>query len=295
MENLNEKLRWLIAALVLALATYPFASKGGELVTVTKVGKGAPMILIHGMSCSSAVWDEWVDRYKGNYELHLVTIAGFGNKQEVQKDHLLRSVRDEIIDYITLNKLQKPIMVGHSMGGFLSMWIAATAPDLTGKVVSVDGLPYFPAIMMPNITPEMAKSMAANMGQMMASMDEAARKAQQKMIVASMVANTSMHGKVEKMGDESNSKMTGQAYSEMYTTDIREEMKQVKVPVLVLGAWYAYRQYGSTKESTTASYKAQIENIKNAKLEVADTAYHFIFYDEPEWFYAKVNEFLAAN
>ena len=34
------------------------------------------------------------------------------------------------------------VMVGHSLGGFLALWVAATAPDAVGPIVAVDGVPY---------------------------------------------------------------------------------------------------------------------------------------------------------
>jgi pimeloyl-ACP methyl ester carboxylesterase len=108
-----------------------------------------------------------------------------------------------------------------------------------------------------------------------------------------MIATESKREKVIEMGMKSNSKMIGQAFYEMYTTDLRADMEKIKAPVLVLGAWYAYRNYGATREITTVNYESQTNNIPKVKLAIADTAYHFIFYDEPEWFYSQVNEFLG--
>lgn len=93
----------------------------------------------------------------------------------------------------------------------------------------------------------------------------------------------------------SNRTVTTQAYGEMYTTDIRSEMSKVKTPVLVLGAWAAYEQYGSTKQAVENNYKSQCKDIKNVKVAVADEAYHFIFYDEPKWFFNQVDSFLASK
>lgn len=278
--------------LIMALVQIPRFLNAGDLIKTTIVGKGKPMILIHGMSCSSAVWDEVVEQFKNDYQLHVVTIAGFGNQEERETDHILMAVRDELIDYIKNEKLKKPIMMGHSMGGFLSLWVAATAPELVGKVVSVDGVPYFPALQMPGATPELMKPMAEQMTTMMQNMDAEARKANQDMMIATMIASIEKRPAVVKMGLDSNSKMTGQAYVEMFLTDIRDNMQSIQAPVLVLGAWAAYKNFGATKESVTMGFMSQVQKIPDVKVAVAEKAYHFIFYDEPEWFFEQVNNFL---
>jgi pimeloyl-ACP methyl ester carboxylesterase len=283
----------LIISLLMLLAKFEVAfAQDNKVITTTVVGKGQPMILIHGMACSAEVWEETVAYYKDKYQLHVVTSVGFGNDQFVETPNFLAQMRDELIAYIRTNKLKKPILMGHSMGGFMSLWIAATIPDEVGSVITVDGVPFLP-VLMPGVTAESAKLMAGNMRKMMENMDSTAFGNNQKMMVASMVATESKREKVLAMGMNSNAKMIGQAFYEMYTTDIRADVEKIKAPVLVLGAWYAYKNYGTTKEMTTANYESQTKRIPNAKLAIADTAYHFIFYDEPEWFYAQVNEFLG--
>jgi len=78
----------------------------------------------------------------------------------------------------------------------------------------------------------------------------------------------------------------------MYTTDIRPLMGKIKVPVLVFGSWAAYELYGSTKESVETNMNDQLKSISDYQLLVAEKAYHFVFYDEPEWFYSELDKFL---
>lgn len=266
-----------------------------KIMSTEVIGQGQPMILIHGMSCSADVWTEVVNRYKSEYEIHLVTLKGFGNKEEVEVDHYLQTVRDELIAYTKEKKLKNTILMGHSMGGFLSLWAAAEAPDLFAKVISVDGIPYFPVLQMPGITAESAKEMVKNMQAGMANLDEETYKQSQNMIIASMIATESKRAPVVEMGINCNRAMVNQAYGEMFTTDIRPEMSKIKVPVLTLGAWAGYKLYGATKASTIKNYESQLKDIPNSTLKVADEAFHFIFYDEPEWFFEQVDTFIKET
>ncbi|PSL07363.1 pimeloyl-ACP methyl ester carboxylesterase [Cecembia rubra] len=263
------------------------------MVNVEVVGKGRPLILVHGMSCDSSVWDEFVQNYKDRYQFHLVSIKGFGNNEKIESPHYLTQIRDEIIAYIKNNSLQNAVFVGHSMGGFLGLWIGAVEQELLSRIISVDGIPYFPAAQMPGITPEVAQNMADQMKVGMRQMSDGQTKANQEMIVAGMIRNKDKHEKVVKMGLNSHPEVVGQAYTEMFTTDIRPLMSKIRTPTLVLGSWAAYGQYGFTKEAISTNFLNQINLIPAARLEMASSAYHFIFYDEPEWFYEQVEKFLS--
>jgi pimeloyl-ACP methyl ester carboxylesterase len=131
---------------------------------VEVIGKSKQsMILIPGLTCPGKVWNETVERYKKNYQCHVISLPGFAGQPPVEREEYLKSMRDELISYIKESKLKKPILIGHSLGGFLSLWISATEPDLVGPSFIVDALPFFPAIQNPGVTVESTKPMAENM------------------------------------------------------------------------------------------------------------------------------------
>lgn len=68
-----------------------------------------------------------------------------------------------MISYIRANKLQKPIIMGHSLGGFMALWIASAEPDLVGDIIAVDSLPFLGALQKPKATAEDMKPMAESM------------------------------------------------------------------------------------------------------------------------------------
>jgi pimeloyl-ACP methyl ester carboxylesterase len=57
-------------------------------------------------------------------------------------------------------KIEKPAIVGHSLGGLLALMIAAKAPDAVGKVMVVDALPFYALLFNPAATVEMTKPFA---------------------------------------------------------------------------------------------------------------------------------------
>ena len=56
----------------------------------------------------------------------------------------------QIAKFIKEERIEKPILVGHSMGGGLTLAIAAEFPELTGKIVIVDALPCLMALTVPD-------------------------------------------------------------------------------------------------------------------------------------------------
>ena len=272
---------------------YFSASAGNSIIDTDVRGAGQPMILIHGMACSADVWEDVAAYYEDRYELHLVTIAGFGNDRNIEAPHKLKAIRNAIIEYVQSEGLHKPILLGHSMGGFLSLWAAVEAPGVFGKIISVDGLPYFPVLAMPGITAETAGPIVEMMQNSMRNASPEAARAQQEMMIATMISDPEKRDAVLEMGMNSNPDVIATAMGEMYTTDLRKDVKAIDIPVLALGSWYGYRQWGTTKESATAGYLAQFDPIPDATFKMADTALHFIFYDDPEWFFDVVDGFLA--
>src|SRR5205807_9133314 len=107
----------LLALLFLtsALSAQPTTRSSGEKpFGVRIVGHGRPMILIPGLACSGEVWDATVDHFKDRYECHILTLAGFAGQPPVQGPWL-QTVANGLADYIRQKKLDRPVIVGHSI------------------------------------------------------------------------------------------------------------------------------------------------------------------------------------
>jgi len=145
----------LISILFFEINSLP--AQTNKAFTVTVTGKGKPIILIPGFSCSGDVWKETVDHLKSKYQCHVITIAGYAGTAPIDSP-VLKTVRDEIIQYVKQQHLDKPILIGHSLGSFLSLWISSTAPDLFGKLICVDGMPFFSALNDPGANADSLKN-----------------------------------------------------------------------------------------------------------------------------------------
>jgi pimeloyl-ACP methyl ester carboxylesterase len=84
------------------------------------------------------------------------------------------------------------------------------------------------------------------------------------------------------------------AMIEMMSTDLRDDLARIKSPTLVMGAWTGYKDY-TTREKTDISLRKQYAKLAGVTLRITDTARHFIMWDDPNWMFAQVDEFLAER
>jgi len=259
-------------------------------------GTGKPVILIPGLGCSSEVWNETVAHLnKEGYQTHALTLAGFGGTRALSSDRLLATVREDIASYIRDKHLDHPVIIGHSLGGFLALWLAETNPDLPSKVISVEGLPYISAILNPAITPEAVQTNTIAMLKSFAAANDDQFKQLQRQSIEAMVTSPANVEREMKVATTADRGAFTEAMLEMTVTDLRPDLKKIQAPTRVLGAWIAYKPYGATHDSSTQLYTAQFPNAPAVKLVMSDTAKHFIQLDAPDWFYNQVDQFLQAK
>jgi pimeloyl-ACP methyl ester carboxylesterase len=280
------------AALAPALADAPKAAP----FTVKVVGKGKPMLLIPGLACSGEVWDGTVDHFKDRYECHVFTLGGFAG-QPPFSGPFLETVRQGIVDYIRAKKLDKPVIVGHSLGGFMVFRLGETEPDLVGPLIAVDGMPCLMAIYMPGeLTAENLKMVAtARQSAMEKSSRDEYLKTQKQMI------DNWLHGRKEldtvlKWGADSDQPTVARAMGELISQDARPDLSKIKTPVLQVAAFNRGRAMGGiTKQVLTTRVESQLKTIPKHELAIAGDTRHFVMYDSPEWLWKTMDEFLAKN
>jgi pimeloyl-ACP methyl ester carboxylesterase len=254
----------------------------GYAFDVKVVGSGPPMILIPGLSCDGSVWDATVAHYQATHQLHVLTLAGFGGARGPIAEPFLATVRADLARYIREQKLDHPIIVGHSLGGFLAFWLAASEPDLTGPIVAVDGVPYLAALFNPKATPEAMGAPAKAMHDQIAPLAPEAWAAESQKSLTAMITDPAEVARIQVGAAKSSPVAVANAVAEMLTTDLRPEVAKITVPVLLL-------QAGSNDPTP---YEAQVASIPKHRVLSFPKARHFIMLDAPADFFAALDAFL---
>ena len=112
-------------------------------------GEGEPIILIHGLSGSSRWWVRNVPALAMHYQVYLIDLPGFGSMHRYSGRFLLNEVAAYIVTWMEALGIRQAHLVGHSMGGYICMWIAAHKPDLVKRLVLVSpaGIPRYRSIL----------------------------------------------------------------------------------------------------------------------------------------------------
>jgi N-formylmaleamate deformylase len=251
------------------------------------------MILIPGLASGSNVWDGTVAHFKGRYQCHVLTLAGFAGQPAIAGP-FLEKVCDGIVKYIYDQKLDHPVIIGHSLGGMMAFWVAETAPAEVGPIISVDGVPFFSALMDPTATHESTLPMAEQFRSMYAGFTAEQFIENNHQFLSMMITASTNVDLVDSLGDKSDPKAVGQAFYDLVTTDLRPGLKSIQAPVLLIGS-DAMAPDEDSKTKTHQAYSAQIATVPHHKLVFAPTARHFIQLDDPDFFCRETETFLKEN
>jgi pimeloyl-ACP methyl ester carboxylesterase len=257
---------------------------------VQVIGKGEPVILIPGLASPGAVWDGTVGRICGNRQCHVLTLAGFAGTPAIDAP-LLPAAEQQLSGYIAAHGLDKPAVIGHSMGGWLALKLAADHPRQVGRVVVVDALPALGAFQVPSLTGPQLEAMAAQMRDRMLQADDATYYAQARQSAATLVTGEAGVDRISGWMRESDRKAVATSMYQMLSHDLRPELARIEAPTLVLGAIGAFRNM-APRAAIEAAFRSQYDALKGVQVDLADNALHFIMYDDPEWLYARIGKFL---
>ena len=289
MKRTLQTLIWLSTAL-LAGASQAAAPKA---FTVEVTGQGRPLILIPGLASSGDVWQGTVARLcapQAARQCHVLTLAGFAGVAPIEGD-LLAQAEQQLADYIGANKLGQPVIIGHSLGGFLALKMAIVHPARTGRLVIVDSLPALGATQLPSITPEQLQAMSQQMQSAMRAQDASSASASQRRTVTSMVSAPADVERIIGWGQRSDRETVIRAMGTLMASDLRQDVAKVQSPTLVLGTWIAYKDY-APRAAIEATFQQQYAQLPGVQIALADTARHFIMYDQPDWMHARIEQFL---
>ncbi len=283
--TMKRKLSALVVSLFAAAAVHAAPAFKAQVT-----GSGAPVILIPGLASSGEVWDGTAQHLCGPRQCHVLTLAGFAGQPAVEGP-LLPQVEQQLSEYIAAHKLDKPVIVGHSLGGFVALRFAADHPAQVGKLVIVDSLPALGATQMPAITAEQLQQVAAGMRDRLLAQDDAAYAASQRRTLATMASRPQDIDRIAGWGQQSDRRTVAGAMYELLSADLRNDVARIQAPTLVLGTWVAYKEF-APRAAIEQVYAGQYSKLPGVKIEMADTARHFIMYDDPAWLYDRVDAFL---
>lgn len=109
-----------------------------------QLGQGKPLVILHGLFGFSDNWQTHAKKLAEYYEVTLVDLRNHGHSDWSDEFSYALMVQD-LYELLTDLGIQKPILLGHSMGGKLAMHFDQTYPNSIEKLLVVDmGVKAYP-------------------------------------------------------------------------------------------------------------------------------------------------------
>ena len=290
-------LLWLLSAPLSAGSNQlPSPSAGHseqQRISVQVEGSGKDVILIPGLASSREVWADLVSRLRQSHRLHLVELAGFAGSPAAldTEGEVIAPAVEAIAAYIRAQHIQAPVIIGHSLGGEVALMLGARHPDLVGRLMIVDALPFYSLLMNPLATSETAAPHAVEMRDSLLAASAEQTENMQKASIARLVKTQALRPRVLAASISSDRRTVANAVYELMVTDLRPELSHIRAPVEVV---YAYDPlYGVTSSNIDALFHRAYASTSNVQFTRIDGSFHFVMLDQPEQFASTVEAFLG--
>ena len=112
----------------------------GSLVHYEILGRGKPIILLHGWLGSWRYWVPVMDELASEYRTYALDLWGFGDSDKVRQQYDLDGYVGLVLGFMDELGIWRAPLVGHTLGAAIAARLAADHPDRVDKVLAV-GLP----------------------------------------------------------------------------------------------------------------------------------------------------------
>lgn len=279
-----KNLKIYFSAICIAIA---FQSQGQESFQVAKSGSGQPILVFPGFTCTPEVFKGITDTLSENYEIHAFTFAGFGEVPPISFPWLPK-IKKDLQTYVRDNNLKDPVILGHSMGGTLGLWLVSEDSTYAGLII-IDALPAMGALMIPDYNSANLTYESPYNKQLLAMEEEDFRNMARQMALG-MSNNSEKHHQIVDWMLKADRETYVYGYTDLLKLDVRPALHDIEVPVTILAATQPYG-----KETAALNYEKQYQNLKNYSLNFAEGAAHFIMYDKPQWLLDQIQLALNRN
>ncbi|MEI7492150.1 MAG: alpha/beta hydrolase [Bacteroidota bacterium] len=106
----------------------PYTTYKRKEIYYTDHGKGDPIVLLHGFTEDLRIWKQFSARLSKNYRVVCIDLPGHGKSECLSEVHTMEILADSVSAVIKHLKLKKSLLIGHSMGGYVSLAFASKHP-----------------------------------------------------------------------------------------------------------------------------------------------------------------------
>jgi pimeloyl-ACP methyl ester carboxylesterase len=102
-------------------------------------GRGQTILCIHGITANCRCWDVVASTLAPDYRVLAMDLRGRGGSDKPATGYSIEQHGRDILALLDDLKVKRPVLMGHSLGAFISLAFAARYPDRVDRVILVDG------------------------------------------------------------------------------------------------------------------------------------------------------------
>jgi pimeloyl-ACP methyl ester carboxylesterase len=123
----------------------PYAQLGELTLYYERAGSGEPELLfVHGWCCDHSAFQPQFDYFVRTHSVTALDLRGCGQSDCPETGYNIRDFADDLARFCAEVKIEKPAVIGHSLGGMIAVELAARYPLLPRALVLVDPGPIDP-------------------------------------------------------------------------------------------------------------------------------------------------------
>jgi len=111
-------------------------------IYVGDIGKGFPLVLVHGFLGSSQMWEPQIKYFKKNYRVLTPDLPGFGKSNKSESCNSINSMAQVIVDCLNKKRINNFYLLGHSMGGMIVQEIVKIVGERVSKLICYGTGPF---------------------------------------------------------------------------------------------------------------------------------------------------------
>ena len=98
-------------------------------------GKGPAIVFLHGFLESTAIWDNFTEILQNEFRIIAIDLPGHGQSESLAEIHTMKLMAEAVKEVFRVENIEKSILVGHSMGGYVALQFAAENEKLLKGLV----------------------------------------------------------------------------------------------------------------------------------------------------------------
>jgi pimeloyl-ACP methyl ester carboxylesterase len=274
------------------MESYKKTINGNDIQIVDYPGKKGPIIMIHGLTGSHKYMHYYAEKLKGEYRILSIDLRGRGNSAKIDSESTIFQHAEDIQELIRLLKIDQPILLGHSMGAFISS-IVASKLNSVKAVILLDG-----AAKMSDHQRAIVQPALGRLSKKYPTKESYLKEIQQIYTMLGVTWNDTLQEiaeyEVEPVGDHWENKSSESGiladFESFQNYDPKEVCSKISCPVLLV---YAKEAIGSLPPLFyLKDYEETMVYTKNIQMEISDCNHYTMVFENRKDINGNIERFL---